>query len=64
MALNKSKEFGCEFFYMYGDDFEYVTNVHSQEFFSTSYELCRFIEDEIHQAYTNTGDYNMEILHE
>ena len=58
MAFNKCKEFGCGFFYMYKINFEDVTDAHSQEFFSTPAELFRFIEIEIHQAYTKTGDHN------
>ena len=52
-SFNKCKEFSCDFFFIYGDNYEYVSDAQRQKFFSTPAELFRYIETEICQAYKN-----------
>ena len=52
-SFMKNKEFGYNLYFTYGKNYEYVTDIENQMFFSSPSEMFMYIANEIRQAYEN-----------
>ena len=50
-SFMKNKEFGYNLYFTYGKNYDYVTNIENQKFFSSPSEMFMYIANEIRQAY-------------